>query len=285
MFGTQKRSKIRSTDAGISACVVEASVLSETGPHRQSNEDCGRVVQPSGGDQAARKGVLAIVADGMGGHEGGEVASEMATRIVGDTYISSRHKPEDALVEAFQAANREIFDLSRRHTQLAGMGTTCTAVAVVDGVAYSAHVGDSRAYLVRNGQIYRMTEDHSATMQMVKQGLITLAEARTHENRNVILRAVGTHEEIEVATWDVPFTLRPGDRLVLCSDGLHDVLEDSEICRLAAAVRAEAACRQMLTLAVDRKCTDNVTVAVIVVHDAAQINGAGLKATREASSL
>jgi protein phosphatase len=223
------------------------------------------VVWPEDSEQLATKGVLVLVADGMGGHEGGEVASEMAVRIVSDTYASAQADPQAALVGAFQAANREIYHLARRHRQLAGMGTTCTAVAVVNDTAYSAHVGDSRAYLVRGERIYRMTEDHSATMALVKEGLLTMREAREHEERNVILRAMGTHPELEVDAWDCPFELQPGDRMVLCSDGLHDIVTDPEICAIAGSAEPQEGCARLLKLALERRCRDNVTAAVLAV--------------------
>jgi len=285
MFERKKRAAVRATDPGIFHCVVEASVITDTGPRRQSNEDCGKVVRSENPEKLARKGVLAIVADGMGGHEGGEVASHLAVQTVSEAYSTSLAQPQAALVDAFHAANREIYQLSRRRTQLAGMGTTCTAVAVVNGIAYSAHIGDSRAYLVRGGQIYRMTEDHSATMALVKQGLISMSEAREHEDRNVILRAMGTHQEVEVSTWDAPFTVWPGDRLILCSDGLHDTLTDLEICSIAGSAEPGEACSLMLNLALERMCTDNVTVAVLGIYQRVQSNGAGLKVTREVESI
>src|SRR5258708_1842787 len=176
-----------------SLCSVQASVLTDKGVRRKSNEDCGRVVSAHHPEQLARKGVLVIVADGMGGHEGGEVASELAVRMGCGAYASAETDPQAALGEAFQTAKGQIYHLARRHRQLAGMGTTYTAVAVVDGMAYAAHAGDSRLYLVRADRIYRMTEDHSATMALVRQGLITMNEARDHDQRNVILRAMGTH--------------------------------------------------------------------------------------------
>jgi len=284
MFERNNRT-VRPTNPGIFECTIEASVLTDTGPRRQSNEDCGRVVWPANPAQVSRKGVLVIVADGMGGHEGGEVASELAVRMVAESYSSTLADPQTALVEAFQVANREIYQLARRQTKLTGMGTTCTAVAVVNGTAYSAHVGDSRAYLVRAGQIYRMTEDHSATMALVKQGLLTMNEARDHEERNVILRAMGTHEEVEAATWTAPFALRPGDRMVLCSDGLHDIVTDPEICSIAGASDPPEACSRLVKLAVERMCTDNVTVAVLGVYAPGKTNGSGPKATRQAETL
>jgi len=143
------------------------------------------------------------------------------------------------------------------------MGTTCTAVAVVNGMAYSAHVGDSRVYLVRAEQIYCMTEDHSAPMEMVKQGMLTLAEARNHEERNVILRAMGTRPQLEVALWTTPFPLRQDDRLLLCSDGLYEKIDDRELASVAAAHAPEQACRELIRIAIERVSSDNVTVAIL----------------------
>jgi PPM family protein phosphatase len=266
MFEILKKVPVRSTNPGLFECRVDASVASDQGPHRQTNEDCGQVI-------VSGKGVLVIVADGMGGHKGGEVASAMTVRMVKEGFAASEADPGTALVKAVQEANREIYGVARRHAQLAGMGTTCTAVVVVDGMAYSAHVGDSRAYLVRGEQIYRMTEDHSATMAMVKQGVLTLKEAREHEDRNVILRAVGTHEEVEVETWERPLALHPGDRMLLCSDGLHDVVEDAEMRAIAGANEPAEACARLVKLALDRDCTDNVTVAVLRVSEASEKTG------------
>src|SRR3546814_73168 len=149
------------------------------------------------------------------------------------------------------------------------MGTTCTALVLRSGLAWCAHVGDSRAYLVRQGSVYRMTQDHSATMALVSQGLLSLAEARRHEDRNVILRAMGTHEELEISTWKDPFPLRTGDCLVICSNGLHDSLSDEEIgdlCRTDGS--PESICTAMVELALEREASDNVTVAVLCILDA-----------------
>jgi protein phosphatase len=131
---------------------VEASFVSDTGSRRTSNEDSATVV-------ADAQGTLVLVADGMGGHEGGEVASEMAARLVGENYSSAKGDPQEALVKAFHTANRAIFERANAEPALAGMGTTCTAVAVVDGLAYSAHVGDSRTYLVRDQISFRFYQD------------------------------------------------------------------------------------------------------------------------------
>ena len=161
---------------------VHASFLTDRGHVRAINEDSAAVVVPSGPAVLHGKGVLAIVADGMGGHEAGEIASGLAVATVIDRFYASRDDAQLALVDAFLAANTAILERARRDRKMAGMGTTCTAAVVLDGLVYTAHVGDSRIYLIRDGRAYRMTQDHSATMEMVNQGLITLAEANHHES-------------------------------------------------------------------------------------------------------
>ncbi len=132
--------------------------------------------------------MLAIVADGMGGHSGGEVASSLAVDIISGTYYELEGDPAEALKTALENANKQIYEASTNDENLKGMGTTCTALAIFGSQAIVAHVGDSRLYLLRAGEIYLMTEDHSAVMEMVKNGIISLEEARHHEDKNVILR-------------------------------------------------------------------------------------------------
>ena len=124
-----------------------------------------------------------IVADGMGGHEAGELASRMTVDRMRSFYYDAAGDPGSALTGALDEANREVLRHARIHPHLTGMGTTCTAIAVVNGCTWLAHVGDTRLYLVRDGSAYRMTQDHSATMDLVKRGLLTLAQADRHPER------------------------------------------------------------------------------------------------------
>jgi protein phosphatase len=143
------------------------------------------------------------------------------------------------------------------------MGTTCTALVLQNGTAISAHVGDSRLYLVREGGIYLMTEDHSAVMEMVKAGLITIEQARHHPEKNVILRAMGSHPDVEVTTWQEPFPVRAGDSFLLCSDGLYDLVENDEIKRAVEAAEPRAACESLIALAKERGGHDNISVGIV----------------------
>ena len=251
------------TNPEIPALRIAGAALTDTGPVRPANEDSVALIMPDSTSVLLRRGVLAMVADGMGGHEGGEVASGIAVSVLTQAYYQEEGDPQAALAQAFAAANRAIFDHARKRSKLAGMGTTCTAVAVVNARAYCAHAGDSRAYLIRGGQAYCMTEDHSATMELVKQGLLTQAEARHHEDRNVILRAMGTHKTIQAEHWAPPFPLRPGDRLLLCSDGLYEMIDDEELAAIATAYAPAEACQKLIALAVGRVSTDNVSAVVL----------------------
>jgi serine/threonine protein phosphatase PrpC len=238
------------------------SILSDVGCVRELNEDSGDCVCPGDAALRASKGVLAIVADGMGGHSAGEVASGLAVETVRRAYYEAAGEPQAALKNAFHEANREIYKAAERDESKKGMGTTCTALVLQNGTAISAHVGDSRLYLVRDGQIYLMTEDHSAVMELVKAGAITLEQARHHPDKNVILRAMGSHPEVEVATWKEPFPVKAGDSFLVCSDGLYDLVEDEEIKQIIMINNPRAACQNLVELAKERGGHDNITVVI-----------------------
>jgi PPM family protein phosphatase len=246
---------------------IAAHVLSDVGCVRDLNEDRGRVVQPGDDEERARRGVLAIVADGMGGHSAGEVASELAVAAVHRAYYESDGEPLDALATALAAANREIFATASAEKKLEGMGTTCVALAICDGQAHAASVGDSRIYLMRGGGIYQMTADDSAVGAMVAQGLLTREEARHHADRNVILRALGTHAEVQVSRWEQPLPLKAGDTFLLCSDGLTDLVEDQEIVKEVGERNGTDACKALVALARARGGHDNITVALLRVGE------------------
>jgi len=261
---------------------ITASVQSDVGCHREINEDCSAYVDPGNSDLLNAKGRLVIVADGMGGHSAGEVASRMAVDIISREYYDSAEEPASALRRSFIAANREIHSNSTQVQTRTGMGTTCTALVLRDATAVSAHVGDSRLYLIRSGQIYLMTEDHSAVNEMVKRGLLTREEARHHPDKNVILRALGSHPEVEISSWGEPFPIRGGDRFLLCSDGLYDLVEDKEIMQAVLAADVHSACAELISLAKDRGGYDNITVAVVGVGVDGPTASSDIRQTREA---
>ncbi len=260
MFSFLKRKKpAASADTLASEYALDVCLRTDVGCHRDSNEDCGQIVRSSN-----PKRLLVAVADGMGGHQAGEVASRRAIEVVSRAFHAEAGADLHAdLKNAFEQANREIYEQSQASEGLHGMGTTCTALALNQDYAYSAHVGDSRAYLIRNGEIYLMTEDHSAVMLLVKQGALTLEEARHHADKNVILRAIGSRPDVEVSTWPEPLPIRLADRFLVCSDGLYDRIEDIEIRNIALSRNATEACETLIELAKERGGYDNITVAIV----------------------
>ena len=264
-----------------------ASVQSDVGCVREINEDSGRLLRPSDPAQLAAKGTLVVVADGMGGHSAGEVASQLAADVVSRLYYETRAEPGQALRRAVEEANRQINEAAAADESKHGMGTTCTALALRGDEAFAAHVGDSRLYMLRGGQLYQLSEDHSAVMEMVKLGIITKEQARTHEDKNVILRALGTSPEVEVSTVE-PFAVREGDQYLLCSDGLYDLVPDDEISSvLAGAEDVHAAGERLIALARERGGHDNITVGIIAImpEGTGAAEAKNLRATRELEAI
>jgi protein phosphatase len=208
----------------------------------------------------------------------------MAVDVISRVYYETSGEPASALMTSFTEANREIYQSSTEVQGRNGMGTTCTALVLMNGTALAAHVGDSRLYLIRGGQIYLMTEDHSAVMELVKRGLLTREQARHHPDKNVILRALGSHSEVEISVWNEPFPIRGGDRFLLCSDGLYDLVEDQEIMEAVLASDSNSACAGLITLAKDRGGYDNITVAVVGIGVDGNSRGNDIRQTREAEA-
>ncbi|MBL8189958.1 MAG: Stp1/IreP family PP2C-type Ser/Thr phosphatase [Acidobacteria bacterium] len=241
---------------------LEATWLTDAGCVRENNEDNARF-------QTTTKASLMVVADGVGGHSAGEEASRLAVESICQRFFDSSDAINDALREAFAEANQAIFRAAQSRFDWQGMGTTATALVISNGQAFAAQVGDSRLYLVRDERIYQLSEDHSAVMEMVRMGVMTLAEAEGHEDRNIILRALGTKPEVAVTVWEKPFPVRVGDRFVLCTDGLFDLVSDEEIKTILTAAPADQStgdiCRQLVELAKANGGYDNITVGIVQV--------------------
>jgi PPM family protein phosphatase len=290
ILGRKKRSKKEVAVAPTQESVFPAydivvSVQTDPGCVRESNEDSGRFIRPNDPAVLESKGVLTIVADGMGGHASGEVASQMAVELISRIYYQDDRCAAEALEHAVEEANRLIYEASLTDERLYGMGTTCTALVLFNGSALAAHVGDSRLYMIRGGELYRMTEDHSAVVEMVKQGVLNLEEAHNHTDKNVILRALGTAPEVEISIWEKPFTVRDGDHFILCSDGLYDLVEDATIAQVVvSALDPHAACEHLIALAKERGGHDNITVGVISIKPAGYAANQIPRATREYDS-
>ncbi|MEM9177604.1 MAG: Stp1/IreP family PP2C-type Ser/Thr phosphatase [Myxococcota bacterium] len=242
----------------------EPNVAGEThvGVVRNVNQDAfGRFDDPD------RAEILLVVADGLGGHRGGEVASRMAVDRLGEFVLAGEGDGPTRLERAIARANDVILTASRKDHTLDGMGTTVVCLLLAeDGPSTVAHVGDSRLYRLRGGAIDQLTEDHSLVATLVREGVLAPEDARDDPRRNQILRALGVREDVEIDL--APVELRPGDHYLLCSDGLHGMIEDDAIAELVHAVaRPETAVNDLIDAANAAGGTDNVTCVLAKVPE------------------
>ena len=243
---------------------VEVAALSDVGCHRENNEDRYAYWEPAGDDSFAQRGRLAILADGMGGYEGGQEASRIAVETIEEVYASSTEGgPRSWLVSALRAAHQRIVQQAVAQPEFGGMGTTCTAVALVGTQLYYAHVGDSRLYLARDGKIYRLTRDHSYVGRLVEQGIVSPEDAVSHPQRHILTAALGAGTEVSPESPEGPISLEPGDTIVLCTDGLWSLVSDAEIEDALGASDLQDACAALVDLARTRGGPDNITVQIL----------------------
>ena len=243
----------------------EAAGASDQGRTRKTNEDAyGLSIRNAEG------ACDFVVCDGMGGAAAGEIASRLAVEAMMRAMSRAALTPE-TFQQAVDAANDSVRRSAERDPARAGMGTTLVALATRGNRAWVAHVGDSRCYRVRDGKLERLTLDHSLVDEQVRLGQLTPAQAETSPMRNVITRAVGVAEELELEIVTGPAD--PGDIFVICSDGLTKHLRDDEILEFAAGRNTQAACEVMLELALERGGLDNVTVIVVRLSSAVRSSG------------
>jgi serine/threonine protein phosphatase PrpC len=245
------------SDAPTSVYTRTAS-LTDVGSVRSVNQDsCGEFV-----DDAGYR--LLMVADGMGGHLGGEVASKAAIDTVGQIFQRGIEEPAAFLREAIVLANKRVFERSAAEPDLHGMGTTGVALLIGPGRrAWFANVGDSRGYRSRGGRLEVMTQDHSWVHEEVRQNRLTLEEAAVHPRKNVLTRSIGVDPTVEVDVTEVD--MEPGDRLLLCSDGLWGEVADANIAGVLDSQEPEQAVRALIDMANDAGGPDNITVQIAVV--------------------
>ncbi len=234
--------------------------LSDKGRYRAENQDSFDLYETEGD-------ALAVVCDGMGGVAGGLLASELAAgRFLAYARMAVEAadgtEPEDILRQATDAANRKVYRFAAQTEEYTGMGTTLVAGYWRGDTAYFVNVGDSRAYRIAKDGIVQITKDHSLVQEMIDRGELTPAQGRHHPRKNIITRAVGSERFVTCDIFTVP--IRMGDRFLLCSDGLTNVVDDAELHRvILAAEDAEAACRALVDEAIANETRDNVTAVVI----------------------
>ena len=209
----------------------------------------------------------AVVCDGMGGAKGGNVASQTAVEKIKDHMNSSyrANMPEKSIANLLRCAvynaNLEVYELAQKNEDLYGMGTTVVLALVQNGKAFIAHAGDSRAYLIHQNEIQQITTDHSVVQEMVDSGQITEEQARRHPRKNIITRALGVLQEVEVDYNESP--IEPGDLLLLCTDGLTNHVEKDTILQLALSEQSDALANTLVAKAKELGGSDNITVVII----------------------
>ncbi len=258
----------------MAAAVIKAYGLTDVGRKRKHNEDAFASDVNEG---------LFIVADGMGGHAAGEVASKITVETIGEFIAATRQKEEatwpfkynheldfnsNRLAVAIEKANERVMAAVAAQPWLKGMGTTVVAGLLNEKLLSLAHVGDSRAYLFRDGQLSRLTDDHSWVHEQVTAGILTEEEAKTHPLKNVVTRALGGGPSVSPDLQELVFS--PGDRYLFCSDGLTTMVGDEEILDTAASVKdTQALCQKLVDMANEKGGVDNITVVVVDIVDPA----------------
>lgn len=248
---------------------LQAHLLTDIGLKRQKNEDSCLMCAPTNTELADERGILFCVADGMGGASAGEFASRMSLRAMHRAYFDGPRAAAipPSLREALAEANCQVFEEAESNPEYSGMGTTVSAVLTIGGWAYIAQVGDSRVYLHRpHSGMFQITEDHSLVAEQVRNGVISEAEAENSSFKNLITRAVGIKADVEVDLFAV--RLEEGDTLLICSDGLSNMVPNPEIANCLADPDLKAGTRKLIALALENGGTDNITAVTVRVADA-----------------
>lgn len=243
--------------------IVTGSMATDVGRVRTRNEDSVSYMIPSDGDVTPDCRLLAVVADGVGGHAAGDVASRLATETVFGVYSELSGRAETVLLACLNAANAAILERGASDPQCEGMATTCTVLLLTEADMCLAHIGDSRAYRLRGGELKQVSEDHSLVAEMVREGTMAEEEAELNPHRNVILRALGAESAIDPMLLREPFAI--GDRFVLCSDGLSNVVGFETIRQIVSERPPAEACRAMIDAALEGGAPDNVSVGVFAI--------------------
>lgn len=264
--GLRKEWEERANRARGVQVAVSIGAKTDLGRVRENNEDKFEFFRPEDEDTLARKGSFYAVADGMGGHSAGQIASELALKTaIRSYYADSSPVVEESLRSALQQANALIFDAARAIVERNGMGTTMTALVIRGDEAFIAQVGDSRCYRLRGGSIRQITEDHSWVAEQVKRGALTEEEAEISPFRNVITRSLGNAPNVDVDVFVEE--LKAGDQFLLCSDGLSGLVGADEMLAAMQDASPSQAAWDLVDLALERGGYDNATVLIVAVRD------------------
>jgi serine/threonine protein phosphatase PrpC len=243
---------------------VELANATDIGCERSVNEDYYVFIEPRDEADFARRGRLVLVADGVGGHKGGEIASRLAAHTIRDVFLSSTaQNPRETLIEGFLQAHRRIQEHAASSPDLDGMATTCTSAILRDGQLTVGHIGDSRLYLIRDGRAQQISRDHTVVNELLREGVITPEQALTHENLHVLTTALGVGHTLGADFPEEPLALQPEDILLFCSDGLHGLLNDDELVSVTVDQPLTEACAELIAWAKVRGGPDNITIQLV----------------------
>ncbi|MCG9894159.1 MAG: protein phosphatase 2C domain-containing protein [Fimbriimonadaceae bacterium] len=245
---------------------LRVAARTDVGRHRENNEDKYEIFESDTDSDLAAKGSVFVVCDGMGGHNAGQVASELAAKTFVDVYLSHPSESlEDSMGAAAKAANRVVLDASLAISSRQGMGTTLTALVIRQDEACCVHVGDSRLYRLRDDEVEQLTVDQTWMEQVIREGVMTRELAEGHPYRNMLLQAVGTDPDLKPLT--LTFAPRAGDRYLLCSDGLTGHVSDAQIGQALAMPSLGRASWRLVSEALADGGSDNCTVLLVAVDD------------------
>jgi PPM family protein phosphatase len=245
---------------------IELANLTDVGCLRRNNEDYYCYAEPEDEETYRSLGRLAVIADGMGGHEGGQTASLLTVQVLRNTYFEDPSEdPESALARAIANAHAAILDCASEHPELKGMGSTCTALVLQDSRLCYGHVGDSRLYLIRDGTITCLTQDQTYVQKLVACGLVRPEDAATHPERNVLTAALGMQSPVPAEFPETPIAIHSEDTLLMCTDGLHGLVSDEELFTAATQNQPAEACRALVDMAKSRGGHDNITLQILRV--------------------
>lgn len=241
--------------------MIKVFSKSDIGLVRKSNEDACRC------GIFSHHAAWAVVCDGMGGVKGGNVASSIAVEKISETLLTGYHEGMDSeairslIAMAISNANRSVHQVAGSNSSLAGMGTTVVTAIVSDAVIHVAHAGDSRAYLLSEGEIRQLTTDHSMVQEMVEKGDITAQQAKTHPQKNIITRALGVEASLRIDYSETPAP--KGGRLLICTDGLTNYVDENKILELSQKLSGNEMTERLVSLAKEAGGGDNITVVVL----------------------
>jgi PPM family protein phosphatase len=247
--------------------IIIDAAATDTGMRRSNNQDSYMAVRASHEESWRQRGHVFMVADGMGAHAVGELASKMACDLIPHTYMKARSgTPSEAIVKSFREVSAQIHSRASANRDFQGMGTTCSALLLLPTGALVAHVGDSRVYRIRKGRIDQLSFDHSLAWELVRRNHLTSEQASLSVPKNVITRSLGPEIEIEVDI-EGPLAVELGDVYLLCSDGLSGPVDDDEMGAIAANFHPNDACRYLVSLANLRGGLDNITVVIVRIGE------------------